>query len=123
MTHPIKIHNLSRPQIQPIQGKYCDTFLCRLKGYTFRKELQTDEGIVLVEPRDARYETAIHMLFVWTDLAVFWINSNYEVADRVLARAWHPIYVPAKAGRYILEIHPSRLDDFRIGETVKFDHE
>jgi uncharacterized membrane protein (UPF0127 family) len=61
------------------------------------------------------------MLFVWFDLAVIWINSDMLVVDKVLARRWHPAYVPKQPAKYILEIHPDRLDDFEIGHKVKWN--
>ena len=51
----------------------------------FRSSLANDEGLLLVEARDSRLDTAIHMLFVPMDLAVIWINSKYSVVDTVLA--------------------------------------
>ena len=74
------------------------------------------KGLLLVEARDSRLDTAIHMLFVFMDLAVIWINSEKVVVDTVLARAWRPAYAPRQPARYILEIHPSRLGEFKIGD-------
>jgi uncharacterized membrane protein (UPF0127 family) len=86
----------------------------------FRSKLEREEGLLLVEARDSRLDTSIHMLFVFMDLAVIWINSEYSVVDSVLARAWHPAYAPHQPARYILEIHPDRLDEFKIGDRVEF---
>ena len=86
----------------------------------FRSKLEHEEGLLLVEARDSRLDTSIHMLFVFMDLAVIWINSDYCVVDSVLARAWHPAYSPHQPARYILEIHPNRLDEFMIGDRVEF---
>jgi uncharacterized membrane protein (UPF0127 family) len=86
----------------------------------FRRELAHDEGLVLVESRESRMDTSIHMLFVWTDLAVIWLNAEREVVDTVLARAWRPFYAPAKAAQYTIEIHPERLNEFSVGDTVEF---
>ena len=80
------------------------------------------EGLLLVEARDSRIDTSIHMLFVYMDLAVIWINSGYTVVDTVLARSWRPAYAPRQAARYILEIHPSRLNEFKIGDQVEFQN-
>ena len=88
----------------------------------FRSSLPQDTGLLLVEDREGRMDTAIHMLFVFMDLAVVWINSEKMVVDTVLARAWHLAYVPRKPARYILEIHSHRLDDFKIGDTVEFQN-
>jgi uncharacterized membrane protein (UPF0127 family) len=116
----VNINNLSNLLPNPIRARWCVSFLSRLRGFMFRKQLAEDEGLVLVEGRDSRMDTSIHMLFVWTDLAVVWINTEGEVVDTVLARAWRPFYAPSKPARYTLEMHPRRLDEFNIGDKVEF---
>ena len=118
----IHIENKTQPLPATLQAVYCDSFLCRLRGLMFRSHLDTQEGLLLVEGRDSRVDTSIHMLFVYMDLAVIWINSEHTVVDTVLARAWRPFYAPRQAARYTLEIHPERLDEFKIGDTVEFNH-
>jgi uncharacterized membrane protein (UPF0127 family) len=86
----------------------------------FRSSLDADQGLLLVERRDSRLDTSIHMLFVFMDLAVIWINSEKVVVDTVLARSWRPAYAPRQPARYILEIHPQRLNEFKIGDRVEF---
>lgn len=121
MSRIILIHNLDRPEISPVRVKYCDSFLCRLRGLTFRKRLDPDDGLLLVQGnRDSRIETAIHMLFVPFDLNVVWVNTNLTVVDKIIAKPWRPAYLPAQPAKYILEIHPERWDDYRIGDQVEF---
>jgi len=119
MTRHVLVQNLDDPGVRPVRARYCDTFFLKLRGFTFRRELAPDEGLVLAERRDTRAETAIHMLFVWTDLAVAWIDSSNTVVDTVLAKSWRPFYAPAKPARYVLEIHPGRLADFQVGHKVQ----
>lgn len=88
----------------------------------FRSRLARDEGLVLVIGRDSRADSSIHMFFVPFDLAVFWINSEMEVVDKVLAKSWRPAYFPAKAARYTLEIHPDRIEDYEVGNKVEFQN-
>jgi uncharacterized membrane protein (UPF0127 family) len=88
----------------------------------FRASLPSDQGLLLVEARDSRLDSAIHMLFVFMDLAIIWINSKQVVVDTVLARAWRPAYTPRQPAKYILEIHPSRLNQFRIGDRIEFEN-
>ncbi len=88
----------------------------------FRTQLAPDDGLLLVIEHDSRLDSSIHMLFVPFDLAVFWINSQMEVVDKVIARSWRPAYFPAQAARYILEIHPARFDDYEIGHKVEFQN-
>jgi len=116
----IHIENKSRPLPAPLQAAYCVTFICRLRGLMFRSDLAHGHGLLLVQERDSRLDTAIHMLFVFMNLAVIWIDSENIVVDTVLARAWHPAYVPRQAAKYILEIHPERLGEFRIGDRIEF---
>jgi uncharacterized protein len=118
-----KIVILSNPNNllpSPIRARWCVSFFSRLRGFMFRRELAHDEGLVLVEGRESRMDTSIHMFFVWTDLAVIWLNAEREVVDTVLARAWRPFYAPAKPAQYTIEIHPQRLNEFTVGDKVEF---
>ena len=115
------IHNLDQSQISPIKAYYCSSFLCRLRGLTFRRRLHPDRGLLLVQNRETRLDAAIHMLFVWMDLAVIWINSSYEVVDVRLARSWRPIYLPRRSASYVLELNVARLNDFTIGDRIDIE--
>lgn len=118
----ILIENINQPLPTPLHAIYCDSFLCRFRGLMFRSSLATEQGLMLVEGRESRLDTAIHMLFVFMDLAVIWINSEKVVVDTVMARAWRPAYAPRQPARYILEIHPSRLGEFKIGDHIEFQN-
>ena len=118
----IRIENKDQSLPASLHAIYCDSFLCRLRGLMFRSNLAPDEGLLLVEGRDSRIDTSIHMLFVFMDLAVIWINSENIVVDTILARSWRPAYLPRQAAKYILEIHPARLDEFKIGDHVEFQN-
>jgi uncharacterized membrane protein (UPF0127 family) len=121
MPKEIIIENKSRMVENAPRVKYCDTFLTQLRGLTFRARLARDEGLILVGKRDSRLDTSIHMLFVFFDLTVIWINSGMEVVDKVLARSWRPAYFSKQPAKYVLEIHPDRWDDFEVGELVQFE--
>lgn len=122
MPHSIFIKNLTKQIENPACVPYCDSFLCRLRGLMFRSRLAPDDGLLLVEKRDSRLDTSIHMFFVRFDLAVFWINSNLVVVDKVLAKSWRPVYVPRAEARYTLELHTDRWEDYQIGDKVEFKH-
>jgi uncharacterized membrane protein (UPF0127 family) len=118
----IQLVNISQPLPTPLHALYCDSFLGRLRGLMFRSSLAQEQGLLLVESRESRIDTAIHMLFVFMDLAVIWINSEKVVVDTVLARSWRPAYAPRQPARYILEIHPDRLGEFKIGDHLEFQN-
>jgi uncharacterized membrane protein (UPF0127 family) len=122
MAHPLKLINQSSAQKSSIKVKYCDDFLSRLRGFTFRKSLAVDEGLVLAEKRDSRIDTSIHMLFVWTDLAVFWADSSLVVVDKAIAKSWHPYYSSTAPARYVIELHPSQMDFLQVGDRIEFSN-
>lgn len=123
MPNPVFVQNLSKPIGYPARVGYCDTFLCRLRGLMFLPRLARDEGLLLVEKRDSRLDTSIHMLFVPFDIAVFWINSTFIVVDKVIAKSWKPAYVPKAGAKYTLELHPDRWGDYEIGDKVEFTND
>jgi uncharacterized membrane protein (UPF0127 family) len=117
----VLIHNLSQPDGKPIQVGYAVTFLDRLRGLTFRRHLPEGEGLLLVENKDSRMDASIHMLMVFMDLGVVWINNDCQVVDTVLAKSWRLAYFPKLPARYVLEINPHRLKDYQVGDRVHFD--
>ncbi len=114
------LQNLSRPGTGLLSVRYCASFLCRLRGLTFRRQ-PPEDGLLLVERRDSRLDTSIHMLFVFFDLAVVWINSAGEVVDVKCARRWRPAYLPVRPARYVLELAVERLSDFKVGDLVRIE--
>jgi uncharacterized membrane protein (UPF0127 family) len=120
MPRLITVQNLNKTIERPARVKFCDSFLCRLRGLMFRARLDLNDGALLVEKRDARLDVSIHMLFVPFDLAVFWINSEMTVVDKIIAKSWKPAYFPKANARFTLEIHPDRFGDYEIGDKVEF---
>ncbi|MBI5353811.1 MAG: DUF192 domain-containing protein [Chloroflexi bacterium] len=120
MTHPIIVNNLNNAIENPARVGYCESFLCRLRGLMFRPLLDLNDGLLLVEKHDSRLDTSIHMFFVPFDLAVFWINSEMTVVDKIIAKSWHPAYLPKANAKYTLEIHPDRWGNYEIGDKVEF---
>jgi uncharacterized protein len=120
MSSHIFVQNPAKKIAVPARIKFCDSFLCRLRGLMFRSSLAPDEGLLLVIGSDSRLDSSIHMFFVPFDLAVFWINAEMIVVDKVIAKSWRPAYFPAKAARYTLEIHPDRYNDYEVGDQVEF---
>jgi uncharacterized membrane protein (UPF0127 family) len=88
----------------------------------FRSSLTPEEGLLLVKRSESCLGTSIHMLFVKMNLAVIWINSEFTVVDAILACSWHSAYIPRQRARFTLEIHPNRLNEFKIGDHLEFQY-
>ena len=87
----------------------------------FRRNLALDEGLLLVGKRENRSESAIHMLFMFIDLAAVWIDAAHRVVDVQYARRWRLAYIPKSPAKYALELPVERLDEFQIGDQLQID--
>ncbi len=117
----VSLVNQSNQGSKPILAKYCQSFFCQFHGLMFTKSIPEDQGLLLVQKGDSRLNASIHMMFMWMDLAIIWINSEYVVVDRVLARRWKMGYFPKKAARYVLETGTSHLQEFNLGDKIRFE--
>jgi uncharacterized membrane protein (UPF0127 family) len=115
--------NSTRSLEKPLRVNLCESYFCRLLGLMFRNALNPEEGLLLVQRRENRRDSSIHMLFVGMDLGVIWLNTSLVVVDKVRAKSWKPYYAPEKPARYILEIHPDRLDEFKLGDQIHIEED
>ena len=106
-----------------LQAGYCVSFLCKLRGLTFRRNIPEDRGLLLVQSHDSIINSSIHMFCVFFDLGIIWINDVGDVVDRCIAKRWLTIKVPKNPARYILEIVPERFDEFQIGDKIRFEEQ
>ena len=112
------ISSSRNPNIPLLRIENCDNFITKFKGLMFKKLLLKDEGIMLSATRESVVDSSIHMFFMNFDIAVIWLDSNLHIVDRIVAKKWHPYYLPKKPAKYTLEIHPDRFNDFVVGETL-----
>jgi len=101
--------------------RWCASFLSRLLGLMFRTRLREGEALILVEARDSRSATAIHMFFVPFAIATVWIDSSGRVVDKIKALPWRPFYAPRLPARYVLETAPEFLDKVVVGDEWVFE--
>jgi len=103
------------------QVRNCRSFLCRLRGLTFRRSLADDEGLLLVGHKESRLGSAIHMFFVFFPIAVIWLDREDRVVDARRARSFAPIYVPQARAQTVLEGPPRLLDRIGVGDKLRFE--
>ncbi|NJN44023.1 MAG: hypothetical protein HC806_04375 [Anaerolineae bacterium] len=115
----LQINNQTHPLRSPLQVDYCTSFLCQLRGLTFRRSLPPNWGLLLVQQKESRLDAAIHMFMMWMDLAVVWINSAHQVVDVRKAFRWKSVIIPKAPAKYVLELPIDRLNDFQIGDQIE----
>lgn len=123
MSRIVNIQNSSRRLDNPIRVRYCADFWNKFRGLMLQAPIDPNGGVLLVEAKNGRMNTSIHMLFMRFDIAAVWINDQQIVVDVQLARRWRLAYLPASPARYILETHVSQAQNFQIGDQVTFTNE
>src|SRR5512135_1263514 len=113
------INTQGQPLLQRV--KWCNSFGAKLRGLMFRRAIDPDEGLVLVESRSSIAATSIHMFFVPFDIAAIWLDDECRIVHTALAKSWHPYYASPKAARYVLEGPPALLQHVTVGEQLRFE--
>jgi uncharacterized protein len=88
-------------------------------GLMFHRALFEGQGVWLDMDKQTRFFSAIHMLFVFFPIAVFWLDRKGIVVDKVLAHPFMPFYMPRRPARYVVELHASRLPMADVGDRLE----
>lgn len=105
-------------QCLPLRIHRCESFICRLRGLMFRRQLRSDDALLFVQPNEARWGSAIHMFFVFFSIGVVWLRGDGVVVDTALAKPFRPFYMPRKPARCFIEGPPSILSQVSIGDQL-----
>jgi uncharacterized membrane protein (UPF0127 family) len=98
--------------------RICNSKLSRLRGLMFSR-LKDVDGALLVFPKEER--VAIHMLFVFQSLDIYWIDSRGKIIEMQRAKPFAlSLYKARKKARYVLELKAG-LAKLGIGEKLTFD--
>lgn len=105
--------------------KYATSTFSISKGLMLSGRKKVDRGICLVMPsnKDVRYGASVTMLFCLHPLEILFVNSKFEIVDKVILKPWVPNYTPKKSCKYVIEAYPGRLNQIQIGDKVKIDNE
>ena len=113
----VKIRNSSPPYTE-INAKICDNFVSRFNGLMFSKKIEPDFGLFFIDYKETRMNSSIHMMFMNYDIAVLWLDKEFIIVDKVLAKKWVPIYIPKRPAQYILELHSAKYSEYSIGDKL-----
>ena len=76
--------------------------------------------MVLVEKRESRLDTSIHMFFVSFPIAAIWLDARFQVVDTCLAEPWRLFYASRAPAQYALEASPFLLQKVSVGDELEF---
>jgi uncharacterized membrane protein (UPF0127 family) len=96
--------------------RLCRSLACRGRGLMFRRALDEEDGLFFVFPRAGRWETAIHMFFVFFPIAAIWLDEEGRIFHAVEARPFR-VYLPPRPARYLIEGSVRLLREAHVGEV------
>jgi len=117
----VHIVNRSRSLTRPLSVNYCQSFFCKLRGLALRRKLAAGRGLMLVDGSESRLNASVHMLGMFFDLTIVWLDKNLNVVDVRRAWRWRSFLFPRKPARYVIECGVSRYEEFRIGDELAFE--
>jgi uncharacterized membrane protein (UPF0127 family) len=115
-----EIVNITRPLAESLYLPVASTFFQRLIGLMFRKSINPDGGLLFVGRKESISGSSIHMRFCFMQLGIVWADRDKRVVDKTLATPWEFNRHPSRPAMYILEVHPSRLEEFQPGDQLSF---
>jgi uncharacterized membrane protein (UPF0127 family) len=118
----VQVRNLSNPLAIPLQLGICDSFISRLKGLMFSKDIDPNGGLFFLNPTEDRINSAIHMFFMNYNLLIIWVDSTGKVVDKIIASRWKTIAAPQRGAKFILETHPGRFLEYNSGDLLEFEY-
>jgi uncharacterized protein len=84
-----------------------------------QRSIPQNFGLLLADSSETRINSAIHMFFMFFDIAVVWLDKNYIVVDVQLAQKGHALYSPASPAQYTLETAVGNFEFFHKGDQIK----
>jgi len=63
------------------------------------------------------------MLFMRFNIGVIWLSKDFSVVDKKLAKKWHPAYFSRFPAQHVIELHPTQLENFSIGDKLIYPYE
>jgi uncharacterized membrane protein (UPF0127 family) len=88
-----------------------DTFFKRLKGYMFQKK--PSHKAILIMPCNS-----IHTFFMNFDIAVLFLDENFQVVKKIEALKPRRIIMPVEEAAIVLEGEAGLFHDIMIGDKI-----
>lgn len=105
-----------------LEAWYFENFFSRLKGLMFKNNISLNQAGLFINKNENIVDSAIHMLFMNFDIAVFWLDKTNTIVDKRIAKKWGLIYYPDVKSHKILETHPEIFETLQIGEEITIEN-
>ena len=90
-------------------------------GLMFASKKKIERGLCLIFPvnNDVQFGATITMWFCFRKYEILFINSHFEVVDKVVLNPWRTSYVPKAPCKYVIESLPNTFKHINMGDKVQ----
>lgn len=116
----IVIYNITQDKLIKQNIKFADSYLKRLKGLMFKKNI--DYGIILkVNNPKTKIKSSIHSFFMLITIKVYFVDEKKEIFEIARLKPWKS-YTPKKKASYIIEFKEGQIknNELKIGDKIDF---
>jgi len=104
---------------ETINADVAKTNFQKIRGHMFRLKITP---LFFEFNRESKFDSAVHMFFVFKPLDLVYINSEWDVVDIQQALPFFPYYSPSKPAKYLLELPYGMSKKFKIGDQLEFSY-
>jgi uncharacterized membrane protein (UPF0127 family) len=83
----------------------------------FASYKKVSRGMCLVLNKDKFVN--LHMLFCFYNYGILFVNSKFQVVDKVVLKPWCLKYVSKKPCKYVIESLPKTFNKIKINDIIK----
>lgn len=93
------------------------------RGLMFAGKKKIKQGICLVMPtsKDVKFGASVTMWFCFYPMEILFINSKFEVVDKVILKPWVSNYTPKNQCMYVVEGWVGDFSGIKIGDKISFE--
>ena len=102
--------------------KNAKTFFQKFRGLMFESEKNFNYGLIFFLENESRINATIHMLFVFFQIDVVYLDKNKKVVDVV--KNLQPFVLsctPKKAAKYFIELPNGKAKNVSIGNKLEWE--
>ncbi len=92
-----------------------------IKGLMFSKKLEKNKGVILdLGIEKERIFSSVHMLFVFQELDIIFLNDKLQIVDKVRLKPFELNYTPKGKTRFIIETNSKIISNLKVGDKLQF---
>lgn len=101
-----------------IEYKYCKSIYSKFRGLMFRRPIKNRALVFIFDKMKNPMEIAIHNIFVFFSIDVYYLNSNLEVVDYVKNfKPFSLFFKPKYKAKYVVEF-VSGVANYKKGDKI-----